>query len=446
MKKTFLLSLVLAAALLLSGCTLPDFLSQGEPASQTETLTVYRVTADKTALSEDLIAPQTYPVSEETLQDPDSALALFASPSQDESATCALPEGIAVESWSLENGVVTLDLSPAYLSLSDMERTVTAFCAALTLCQLDGVEAVTITADGQTVFSGLAAADALLKDTDTDPYVRQLRLYFADSEGRYLVSEYHSLTLDEDTSPERYVVEELLRGPNNGELQSPLPAGTTLLSCTTLDGVCTVDLSQEFYDNRPTTALGERLAIYCLVDSLTALSVVDSVCILVAGQPLETYVYRSLAQPITWYGEVIGPVSTAKGELDANLYLPLPGEQSIAALPFRISETDYESTAEAVLTALLSCAEPGYPALFSGSGSITDVTIQGTTCTIDLSESFFVSLPEQARSVAIQSIAATLCDLPDVTSVRFTSGGSDVILDGVDWSGPWRTFDEIKEN
>jgi spore germination protein GerM len=353
---------------------------------------------------------------------------------------------VTVEDWSLENGLLTLTLSPALLNSDSMEQTITAFCAALTLCQVEGVEAVTVTAGGQTLFSGLAAADALLKDTDNDPYVRQLRLYFADSEGRYLVSEYHSLTLDEDTSPERYVVEELLRGPNNGELQGVLPQGTTLLSCTTADGVCTVDLSQEFYDNRPDTALGERLAIYSLVDSLTALSDVDSVVILVEGQSLDTYVYRSLAQPLTWYGEAVGPVYTAKGELDADLYLVLPGEQAIAALPFRIEMTDYESQTEAVLSALLTCAEPGYPALFSGSASVTDVMLQGTLCTIDLSESFFASLPAQARQAAIASIAATLCDLPGITSVRFTMGGSQVVLDGVDWSGPWSNFDEIKEN
>jgi germination protein M len=447
MKKYPTLCLLLALLFFLSGCTisLPTLFSRSDQQSQTETVSIYRVAADRTALDADLISAQEYPVTEDALQEPETLLELFSAPTQSETLVCALPDGVSVESWTLENGLLTMTLSPAFLDAADMEQTITAFCAALTMCQIDGVEAITLISDGQTLFSGLAPADALLNDTDTDPYVRQLRLYFADGDGRYLVSEYHSLTLDEDTSPERYVVEELLRGPNNGELQSALPSGTTLLSCTTVDGLCTVDLSQEFYDNRPTTALGERLAIYSLVDSLTALSVVDQVSILVAGQPLDTYVYCSLAQPLTWYGEAVGPVSTAKGEFDADLYLVLPGGETIAALPFRITETDYESRTEAVLTTLLNSAEPGYPALFSGSTSVTDVILQGSVCTIDLSESFFASLPEQARSAAIQSIAATLCGLSEIDTVRFTMGGQDVILDGVDWSGPWRTFDEIKE-
>ncbi len=351
---------------------------------------------------------------------------------------------MTVEGWTLENGVVILELSPAFLDASDVARTVSAFCAAMTLCQLDEVDAVTVSAADQTLFTGLMPEDAFLDDAEDDPYIRQLRLYFPDTEGRWLISEYHSLTLDEDTSPERYVIEELLRGPNSAELTSVIPAGTALLSCVTSDGVCTVDLSREFYDNRPRTALGERLVLYAVVDSLTALSGVDSVYFLVEGQPVDTYVYRSLAQPLERYDAPLGPVSAPKGELDADLYLPVPGLSGIAALPFRVGGADYASDTEAVLTALMNAAEPGYPAIFAGSGSVLGVVTQGTMCTVDLPESFFVSLPEDARSVAVESIAATICALPDIAAVRFTVGGSDAVFDGVDWSGPWREFEEIE--
>lgn len=446
MRKRFLLAAPLALILLLSGCTrpsLPSFFSRSDQTVQTGAISIYRVSADPTVLGSDLIQAEAYP-ADGAAQDVEGALALFTAPSEDESLACALPEGVTLDGWSLENGVVTLELSSSFLELSDMAQTTAAFCAALTLCQLDGVDAVTVTAAGQTLFPGLVPADALLKDTDTDPYVRQLRLYFADSQGRYLESEYHSLTLEEEASAERYVMEELLRGPNSAELQSAIPAGTRLLSCATEDGVCTVDLSGEFYENRPRTALGERLAIYSLVNSLTALSGVDSVLLTVEGQTVDTYVYRSLAQPLSWYDEAVGPVSTVRGEFDGSLYLAVPGGTAITALPFRVSGTDYESRAEAVLAALLTCEEPGYPVLFSGSASVMDITVQGSACTVELSESFFVSLPAEERSVAVQSIAATLCELSEISSVRFTVGGGAAVADGVDLSGPWRDFDEIK--
>lgn len=442
MKRSPFLAALIAALLLLPGCSFPALFTRSEPGDASDGSVIYRVAADRSAPG-GLIETEAVPLSEAEAQDIGAVLAAFSSPPRGEALSCALPAGVTVVGWQLDNGVVTLELSEAYLDLAPMDRTVAACCAALTLCRLDEVEAVTVVSGGETVFSGLIPEDALLTDTGSDPYVRQLRLYFADSGGRYLLSEYHSLTLDEDVSPERYVVEELLRGPNSPELQSALPAGTALLSCETRGGVCTVDLSAEFYDSRPETAVGERLAIYSLVDSLTALSDVDSVVILVEGRALDPYVFRSLSEPLSRYDEAIGPVSAPKGEFDATLYLPLPGLDGLAALPFCISESDYESRAEAVLTALLNAEEPGYPAVFPGSGSVTGLSVRGTSCVVDLSESFFVSLPDEARMPAVRAMAATLCDLPDISAVRFTVGGADAVFSGEDFSGPWRSFDDI---
>ncbi len=447
MKKNTVLCLLLAMLLLLSGCSFPSprelaaRFTASNSAEAADTLSVWRVVSSSE--HGELIRAESRPAS--AAGDIEALLTLFGTPSRDNSLVCALPDGVQIESWELSSGVLTLTFSDSFLACSPMEQTTSSFCAALTLCQLDGVEAVTIAAGQQIVFSGLMPEDAFLTAADTDPYVRQLRLYFPDRDGRYLIAEYHSLTLDEETSPERYVVEELLRGPNNGELQSVMPAGTTLLSCHTgEDGVCTVDLSREFLDNCPDTALGERLVLYALVNSLTALSSVDSVRILVEGQAVDTYVCRSLAEPLSRYDEAVGPVSQPKGEVDLDLYLALPGLEEITPLPFCVSGDGYDSLAEAALTALLDAEEPGYPALFAGSVSVTSVSVQGTQCTVDLSESFFVSLPEDARAVALRSITATLCALPGISSVRFTVGGDPAAFDGTDWSGPWRNFDEIK--
>lgn len=458
MKKAliFLLILLLLASAALAGCIM--FLDIPLPAlfdpivaildhdagTSEETAVIYRVTADATELGTELIRAEACSLPEDSPLNIDGVLTLFATPSKDDALLCALPQGVTINGWTQENQMISLSFSADFLNADPMSQTIAACCATLTLCELDGVESVTITSGGETLFSGLVPEDALLSDTDTDPYARQLRLYFADSAGRYLASEYHTLTLGEDTSPERYVVEELLRGPNSGELRSPIPAGTELLSCATVDSVCIVNLSEEFLTNRPRTALDERLAIYSIVNSLTALSDVDSVNLLVGGQPIGTYVYRSLAEPVSWYGEAVGPTSASGGEFDADLYLVTPDLAAITPLPFRVNQSNYASRAEAVLAALMTAAEPGYPALFSGSGSVTDITTRGYFCTVDLSESFFASLPPEARNAAVQSIAATLCSLDEISSVYFTIGGSTAIFEGTDWSGPWSTFDEIE--
>lgn len=442
MKRLRPVLLFLMIALLLSGCSLPAFLDRAEAEAEDGSFAVYRVLAD-TGQTGDLIRPEAHPELSADSLELEAAAALLASPAVSPQLTCALPEGVTIEGAAFENGVATLSFSEGFLALSEMRRTVAAFCAVLTLCQLDGVEAVTIVSGGETVFAGLMPEDAFLTAADSDPYIRRLRLYFSDADGRYLVTEYHSLTLEEDASAERYVMEELLRGPNNGELKSAIPAGTALRSCATAGGVCTVDLTSEFYDGRPDTALGERLAIYSIVDSLTALTEVSGVRILVEGEPVDTYSFVSLAEPLTRYEEPIGPVSAPKGEFDADLYLALPGAEDIAPLPFRVNETNYESRAEAVMTELVTAAEPGYPALFPSSASVSAVTVNGAVCTVELSEGFFASIPEEQRAAAVRSMTATLFALPEIGSVRFTIGGERAVFDGTDWSGPWYKTDKI---
>ena len=447
MRRSPVLCFLAVLMILMSGCSAGNLLSRFFPAElpqETGGTLIYRLSADLTDGSE-LIRTESFPMDAESV-DPGQVITLFLTPPADtETLSCALPATVSVQGWHLENGVLTITFSPSFLEEPEMTRTIAAMCAALTLCQLDEIDAVTVLCDGQTLYTGLMPADAFLGETESDPYTRQLRLYFPDSAGRWLISEYHSLTLDEDTSPERYVVEELLHGPNNGELRSVIPDGTILRSCSTgEDGVCTVDLSAEFYDTSACTPVGERLILYAVVNSLTALPGVDSVRFLREGQPVSTYLFRSLAEPLERYDAAVGPVSAPKGELDADLCLVLPDMQSITPLPFRVSVTDFASHAEAVLSALLGAAEPGYPVLFSGSGSVIDVTVQGSVGIVDLSESFFASLPKDARGTAVQSVAATLCSLPEIGAVRFTVGGQPAVFDGEDWSGPWRDFSEIE--
>lgn len=430
MKKLWILALALC--LLLSGCSLP--FSFGE-AEDVNTMAVYRVyTGDEGGA---LIRAEECVLDDGVQGDAALALSLLCAESEQSDLRCALPEGVSLEDWSLEGSVATLSFSENFREAPDMEKTAAAFCAALTLCNLDEVDAVTICADGEILFQGLVADDALLEDRDSDPYTRRLRLYFADAEGRYLVSEYHSLSLDEDSSLERYVVEELLRGPNDPSLRPAIPAGTKLLSCVTEGGVCTVDLSREFLDNRPQTALGERLAIYAIVNSLGVLADVESVRILCEGQSVPTYLYRSLAEPLESLPEAVGPASAAKGQMDMLLFRPLPGLQALAAMPCAVNVTGYESEAWALAAALMDRGEPGYPSVFYGTGSLLSIDVTGYSCTVDVTESFFASLTAEERAAAVGSLSASLCSLDNIRSVFFTMNGQEAVFEGVSYTGPW---------
>lgn len=430
-------SLLLAAALLISLC---GCVRAGQSASGGDSVSIWRVHTG--TQPGELLQEEVHFLSGGTQAEPEELLALFLSRTRADDLRAALPDGVELLDWTSDSGLVTLALSDSFLELPAMEQTAAVFAAVLTLCQLDEVDAVSVTVGGETLFHALDADDALLQDTDSDPYTRRLRLYFASGDGEWLESEYHSLSLDDDSALERYVMEELLRGPNDASLHSALPEGTELISCRTDGGVCTVDLSAAFVENKPDTALGERLAVWSIVNSLTALADVDSVRILCRGEAIDTYVYRSLAEPLGYLKAAVGPPTAAKGERAVSLVLALPGLDSFAAMPYILTDgSDEQDETDALLAALAEAEEPGLPRLFFGAGTILSSSVVGRIRVVEVSESFFASLSPEEREAAVKSLAATVLALGSERGVRITMGGEDAVFEGVSYAGPWTEND-----
>ena len=75
--------------------------------------------------------------------------ALLAGPASEEADLAAVfPSGTRVLSWSVENGVASVELSAAYAQLMGMDLTLADYCITLTLTQLPGVDGVRIAASG----------------------------------------------------------------------------------------------------------------------------------------------------------------------------------------------------------------------------------------------------------------------------------------------------------
>ncbi len=74
--------------------------------------------------------------------------ALLAGPA-DEETVSPFPSGTTLRSLREEDGVLYVDLSENYGGLTDVNLTIADYAITLTLCQLDGVDGVCITAEGQ---------------------------------------------------------------------------------------------------------------------------------------------------------------------------------------------------------------------------------------------------------------------------------------------------------
>ena len=126
-----------------------------------------------------------------------------------------------------------------------MKKTVLDYCITLTMCSIDGVDSVSTYVGNEVFESGMRAEDVLLKNTVESAQSAEIRLYFPSAEGK-LRCEYRSISLEDESSPERAAADALTAGPESPELYPALPAGTVLLSVYTQDGVCFVSLSESF--------------------------------------------------------------------------------------------------------------------------------------------------------------------------------------------------------
>lgn len=102
--------------------------------------------------------------------------ALLAGPTQD-GLTSPFPQGLSLQSWELEDGLLTLNFSEQYGGLADISLTLADYCLVLTLSQVEGVDTVQIQSAGHTYHSRshqtLKAEEALLDQTLPEEALQQ---------------------------------------------------------------------------------------------------------------------------------------------------------------------------------------------------------------------------------------------------------------------------------
>lgn len=70
--------------------------------------------------------------------------------------------------------------------------------------------------------------------------------YYSNKMGDKLVKKVESVAYSKNTSLERIIVEQLIKGPGDSTMNSTLPSDLKLLSISVSDGICYVNLSSHF--------------------------------------------------------------------------------------------------------------------------------------------------------------------------------------------------------
>lgn len=214
--------------------------------------------------------------------------ALLAGPPEEElELTSLIPAGTRVLSWSLEEGVASVELSAAYAGLVGVDLTLADCCITLTLAQLPGVEGVRVTVNGggQSYRDRrvLYPEDMLLAVAEESPAEVTAALYFRREGGEQLGFELRRFRLSEDRVPVKEVLDALAAGPEDEGLVPLLPEGLAVRSAWVDQGLCTADLSAALLD----LPEGRRaLAVSSIAETLRSLDGVEQVQILIEGEPV----------------------------------------------------------------------------------------------------------------------------------------------------------------
>ena len=95
------------------------------------------------------------------------------------------------------------------------------------------------------------------------------------------------MEISNTTSLDRIVIESLIEGPKREGYTATISADTTIKNIAVKDGICYLDLSDEFYNND--NPLKNDIIVYSVVNSLAELPTVSKVQFLHDGEKLQYY-------------------------------------------------------------------------------------------------------------------------------------------------------------
>lgn len=233
---------------------------------------------------------------------PDLMEALLSEPPEKSGLVSPFPEGTRLQQWNQEGKRVTVDLSWPYGDLVGIELTLADYCITLTLTQLEGVEEVCITVNGNALpyreRQVFTAQDVMFTGAEEEPVEVTAALHFRRKDSQELGFEFRVFRLTESDSVAQVVLEALMAGPQDEGLERILPAGLNVLSARQEGKVCYVDLSAVFVQQIPQEEWEQQMVIDSLVNTLCSLENVEQVQLLVEGQPLEWYGDVPVNQPV----------------------------------------------------------------------------------------------------------------------------------------------------
>ncbi len=279
------LLILLSAAL--AGCAW-----KREEPKEPEGYQIYYINKAETAVVREAYTPQGE-TADELLNE---FLLQLQEDSEDGESKSAIPDNVFLLNYTLDKGQLSLSFDLPYLEMSKPYEILCRSAIVRTLCQIPEVEYVSLLVGDKPLMDSNETPIGPLNEesfvenagNEINTYtMTTLQLYFANETGDMLVGERVEVHYSSNMSIERLVVEQLIKGPITKDAYPAIPPETKIVSVSTKDGICYVNLDKGFLEQGYDVL--EAIPVYSIVNSLTELPGISKVQILINGETNLTY-------------------------------------------------------------------------------------------------------------------------------------------------------------
>ncbi len=201
-----------------------------------------------------------------------------------------IPVNVQVNGFQFNGSYLYVDFSNEYKDLTLTQEVLIRAAIARTLLQVEECSLVSFTVNSEPLYT---ANGTLVGPMSKDSFVENpgkqisssvettLTLYFSNSEGTGLVKETREVHYNTNISMEKLILEQLIQGTDASGALDTMPSSTKLISVSTADGVCYVNLSESFVNQD--AVVNEEIVLYSIVNSLTEVPGVTRVQLSING-------------------------------------------------------------------------------------------------------------------------------------------------------------------
>ncbi|MCD7885439.1 MAG: GerMN domain-containing protein [Lachnospiraceae bacterium] len=264
-KRIFAVLALTAILLMLGGCA--------DNGSKNTSYTIYYKSSTGTSLYEVSYVP-----SAETFDEMMTELMTQMSViPEDAGYVSTIPETVVYQGYERGIDALRIDFSSEYYEMSNTTEVLLRAAVVKTICQIPGVTKIMITVDSEQLVDAdgevVAAMDAEsfidTKNGGINSYQSaSLVLYFPNQDGTKLKKEVRNVDYSSNMVLGRVIVEQLIAGSEYSDRRNVLNSSTEIIDVSEKNGICTLNLSEEFNQTPAENAPSAEAALYAIVNSI----------------------------------------------------------------------------------------------------------------------------------------------------------------------------------